>query len=717
MRPFTTLGRWLGVLALVATFAVPAHAQRKVTLRMNSATMPDTVAAGPAAGVQVRGQVASGTALPGGGTIDWNDNTTVRPTNVGGDYWTVDFQIPDNEQLNFKFYISQSENPAGETSLPGGWEDNAATDNNNYQIAAGTGDVVRDLHYFNKAGSQPYDWRPFAEGGSDSVAVWFRVYMDTEQAANKGLDLDDGNLTVAVRGDNSNAGSQNGTTTIDWGASNVVLNRERNDPGTPGYALFSGRVAFPDTSAGNAQAYKFYFSDSNTNDGWEDTAAGGDRRITIPAQDSTLHWVFYGDSPASTGTLVNGTVTFQADVSPLTRLGLFQTADDFAQVRGSFNGFACADDNDNCRLSQTPGTTQYVNQVAIRGVPGSTLQYKYYISLNNADGTPFFVNADGTENVNAGFEEPLDYGGGNRTFTFDGTNQSLPQEFFNGVRAGNLIAADRSIDVTFRVDMTKSLTFAGTEEGTPFNPATDAVTVQFEDSFWLLAQGLTPGTDDLIDTGNGGNLIPGFTLTDPDGDMVYTGTLKVDGPTYNGIGYRYVLRNGDNFRVEGGGGFEEGRRRYRYTDRTVSAFTFALDAFRPAGGPDRFTPWESNPTGPFVASSDRFRYDIAQGATDPYALATPNEGGPETAAALSLGNVFPNPTAGSASVVLNGRAGSRVTVRVYDVTGRMVGVVAEDVAASGQTLSIDTRGLAAGMYLVRADSDAGVATARMTVAR
>ena len=46
MRPFSTpLGRWLGVLALAALFATPALAQRTVTLRMNSATLADTIKA------------------------------------------------------------------------------------------------------------------------------------------------------------------------------------------------------------------------------------------------------------------------------------------------------------------------------------------------------------------------------------------------------------------------------------------------------------------------------------------------------------------------------------------------------------------------------------------------------------------------------------------------------------------------------------------------
>lgn len=705
----THIGRWLGVATLAVAVATPALAQRNVTLRMNSATMPDTVAAGPAANVQVRGQLGSGTALPGGGVIDWNDNTTLRPDNVGGDYWEVSFQIPDDDELKFKFYIGQSEGDG----LPGGWEDGG-----DQIIAAGTGDVELDLHYFEKvAGDQEYDWRPFSAGG-DSVAVWFRTYIDTEQAATKGLNLDDGALVVAVRGDNTTGGSQDGgSTTIDWGSSNIVLSREGSSPGTPGYALFSGRVAYPAASVGTAQAYKFFFSDGDTSDGWEDTDDGQNRTFTIPAADSTLHWEFFGDSPANTGSLVTSNVTFQVDIAPLSSVGLFQLSDDFVQVRGGFNGWGCDEsgNSDNCLLLQIPGTADFTRQIPITGAPGGDpLNYKYYISLNNPDGTPFFTNPDGTENFDAGYEEPLDYGGGNRTFEFEGSDQTLDEQFFNGIRQGNLIAENQSIDVTFSVDMNEALLFEDAQ-GRAFDPAVDTVAVQFEDSFWLLTQGLVPGTDDLIQ-GAGGNLIPGFKLTDDDGDGTYTGVLTVTGPTYNGIGYRYTIGNDtDGLQAEGSGGFDAGRRRYRYiTDVTASEFAFAQDTYRPIGPNASPVPWEINPTGPFEPGDIQF--SVANGFVD-QGLIVANEDGPGRSGDLALGAVYPNPTAGTARVAVTAPSDALVTVRVYDVTGRVVAEVIENAVVSGQVLDIDTRGLAAGLYLVRAESDAGVAVRRLTVVR
>jgi len=710
MRPFSThLGRWLGVAALAAVLSTPALAQRNVTLRMNSATMPDTIKAdATASGAQLRGGLVSGTtALPDGNTIDWGSATTVIPTNVGGDYWEVNFQIPDNDELRFKFYFQQSED-AG----IGGWEDNGPTDGN-FAIPAGTDDVSLDLHYFNKTGSQQnYDWRPFTVPG-DSIGVWFRVYMNTVKAGEKNYTPDDGNLVVALRGNFGTRGAvgSEGAMT-DWGGTEGRLMRESTDPTKPGYHLFSGLVKFPASQAGEDVGYKFYFNDSDVSGdaGYED---GGDRHFNLPAAgaDTTLHWSFYSSSPALQGTLVTANVAFQVDISPLSTVGLFQTAEDSVQVRGGFNGWDCPDSNrDDCLLQQDPGTAQFLREIPIKSLPGSEQTFKYYVSLNNADGSPFFTNSDGSENFDAGYEEPLDYGGGNRTFEFSGTDQVIDLGYFDSIRPDNVIAANQSVDLTFRVDMNPAKAFTGAQ-GAAFNVATDTVTVQFEDSFWLATQGLKVGSSDLL-TGSGGSLIPGFKLTDPDNDGVYTGTLTVQGPTYNGIAYRYAFGNeNDGLRVEGQGGFDAGRRRYRYImDRAASTYAFALDTFKPSNAP---VPWEINPTGSFAPGD--IQYSVANGAADGTGP-TGVEGSVERGA-LAIGRVHPNPTAGAARVEVSAPADAFVTVRVFDVTGRVVATVAENALVAGRTLDFETTGMAAGLYLVRAEAGGQVASTSFTVVR
>lgn len=151
MHTSTTLARGLFVALMMLAITGTATAQRTVTLTLNTATAPDTLNALDE--IQVRGQLGSGTALPDGGVIDWNDNTTLKPTNVGGDYWELSFQIPDDDALQFKFYSQLLEDDG-----LGGWEDGA----DNHTVAAGTGDVTMPLHYFHKGSGAAYDWRPFA---------------------------------------------------------------------------------------------------------------------------------------------------------------------------------------------------------------------------------------------------------------------------------------------------------------------------------------------------------------------------------------------------------------------------------------------------------------------------------------------------------------------------------------------------------------------------
>lgn len=693
-RRLAGAGRWLGLVALVAATALPASAQRTVTLRMNSATMPDTLKPSQAlAGAQIRGQLASGTALPGGGVIDWGGNTTVLPQNVGGDYWETVFQIPDNDLLNFKFYFEQAE-----TLGIGGYEDGQ-----NHQIPAGTGPVTLDLHYFNKTnGDKPYDWRPFAAGG-DSVAVWFRVYMRTVAAANKNYTRDDDALRVSLRGDfGGNNGVGAGGAITDWGstagAPESRLTRESSDMSKPGYDLYSGLVRYPAASAGNVQNYKFFFEDTDvTGDaGYEADINGGNRSFRIPAagRDTTLFYSYYSNSPAVQDNApppVNSDVTFAVDVRPLVDAGIFQVADDAIQVRGEFNGWDCpAGNDDDCALVPIPGSVTYTRQIPLLRVPNSRQPYKYFVNF-----TPALVDE------NNGYEEPLDYGGGDRAFTFTGApgGQALGTQFFNNIRANNVIAAGQTINLGFEVDMRPALTLTAPRA---FNPATDPVTIFFQDPLWKITQGYNPVNDTQV---------PGFVLTDTDGDGIYTGSLPVRGPTYNGIGYQVAFGTTGDFVTEGIGGTAPGRRRYRYiTDRTAPSFQFARDTFRPQTQP---LPWEINPTGPFVPGE--IPNSVANGFQD---FGVANESGPGRAGTLALSALMPNPTTGIARMTVRTAEGEALTVRVYDVMGRMVQTVTEGALASGdQRLEVDTQGLAAGVYVVRATAGTSVATRRLTVIR
>ena len=721
--------RWSGLaaLGLAIGLAVPdAEAQRNVTLRLNTASIPDTVDVNDL--IEVRGAVG-GTApitLPDNNVLDWNANSTVEPVNVGGDYWEVSFQIPDEQEMQFKFWAGENAETGLQTN-DGGWETGG-----NWSIPAGTGDVDRELHYFNTVGASDYDWDLFEPSGPDSVAVWFRVFALTEEVSSAGggdFDPTDGDdFGVSIRGNNALGGSQDGgATTIDWGSSNIELTREGDDSSQNGFFIYSGRVAFPNTAVGQAQAYKFVAQSAEFPDavGWEDglndTDPDGNRTFSVPAQDTTIALAYFGDAAPLNEPLFTQVVVFQVDAQPLADVGLFsRSRGDSLQVRGEFNGWGCGNP-DLCELERAKGTVIYERGVSFTEVDGRTLPYKYFVDLEIPFGT---LPQDDINNF--GYEEPLDNGGADRAFEFDGSGTNVVgPDFFNNIRAGNVIPeGEGSIDVTFEVNMAAARSF----DEDAFDPDEDDVYVAFEDRLWQLTQGYEP--DELT-----GGIDPGFTLSDPDGDDVYTGTFTVQTPTYNGIGYRYAYGDAtpgvDDVVYDGQGGFDPCRRRYRYIlpsgGSFPSSFSFARDAFRQSEVVEEQpelsrTPFEANPTDPDAAELIGTNFGVpgclvlANGEADPFATSVEEVPGEVAAAVQAL--AFPNPVAATATIQYDVPQAGAVSLRVFDLVGREVAVLVDaEQAAAKYEATFDAAALAPGVYVYRLTAAGQAVSGKLTVVR
>jgi len=84
----------------------------------------------------------------------------------------------------------------------------------------------------------------------------------------------------------------------------------------------------------------------------------------------------------------------------------------------------------------------------------------------------------------------------------------------------------------------------------------------------------------------------------------------------------------------------------------------------------------------------------------------------------TVGNVFPNPALGSANFVLNMAAREAVTVKITDLSGRVV--FAEDMGSLNkgtQTISVNTSAIASGLYLYRVTMGSQVATGKLNIAK
>ena len=95
---------------------------------------------------------------------------------------------------------------------------------------------------------------------------------------------------------------------------------------------------------------------------------------------------------------------------------------------------------------------------------------------------------------------------------------------------------------------------------------------------------------------------------------------------------------------------------------------------------------------------------------------TSSERLPETFTAAP--SVYPNPTAGAATVAFDLAAPSAVAVDVVDLLGRGVATLADGPYAAGAVrLAVPTGDLPAGLYVVRVRTAEGTATTRLTVVR
>ena len=253
----------------------------RVTLSLNTASIPDTVK--PEDLFQIRGAVDSRSpyTLSDSRIIDWSDKTMLNLQSSGGDYFTITLNVPVGRVLQFKFW-SQA---AQQLGLNEGWdlgESNEHPHGDTFVLIKS--DTTLPLHFFNaRGGKKPYDWRLW-EPRADSIAVWLRVFLYTEAAVAEGYRPNDNTQSVSVL---LLPGGEFDDTL------RIPLAREDYNPGLTAYHLFSGVAYFPRSLVGKEQPYLFALDGLSSEEPYLKTL----RRFRLPARDTTLHWVYYGDSP------------------------------------------------------------------------------------------------------------------------------------------------------------------------------------------------------------------------------------------------------------------------------------------------------------------------------------------------------------------------------------------------------------------------------------
>lgn len=646
----------------------------KVTFMVNTATAPDTVMENHYVGVfgAISGPNGAGNPYLGQ-TVDWNNSTDIVAQNQGGDYWSVTFDMAAGDTYNYKYWLGSDK----DTELPaGGWE---SGDNRQFTLDFDqASDSVAPMNWYETR------MAPFTSE-EDSVSLFFRVNVGA-QAQDGSFDPE--TFKVGVRGNGA-------FFTNDWGTGDFL-----EKGGQTGDNLFYEGVvrAQKDSAAAidGSIEYKFVLEAADGTVTWEST---DNRPINIPAQDSTVHWVFFNNTPPTDAVIVNTTLSFEVNVGILEGLDLFNSSIDTVAVRGTFNSWGEARMNFN----QVLGTYE-ANNLPYTKAEGTEEKYKYYIKWDarrDSAESEFFL--EGIQSANTGWEEPGVTGGADRTFTIENkANQDKLSEFYNGVEPEALLTANNvetgAISVTFSIDMSPAL-----QHTTPFVPASDSVFLFVDTPFFALTNGITvPGDtgENFITTSDSER--ERLQFTDGDGDMVYELTLDLVLPTLNHIGFRIAYgepTSADGSLVVNGGGFDAGRRHYQYISPQVDAqgnVTWASSfAFPELTWKASDLPFEQPPSYTTVGIED----DLANVET------------------FRLNQNYPNPFNPSTTISFNLPNAADVTLSVYNVLGQRVATLLNNrkYTSGSHTLSFDASNLASGIYIYRIQAGSYTSQKRMTL--
>ncbi|XWN38710.1 MAG: DUF5689 domain-containing protein [Balneola sp.] len=630
----------------------------KVTFMVNTATAPDTVMENHYVGVfgAISGPNGAGNPYLGQ-TVDWNNSTDIVTQNQGGDYWSVTFDMAAGDTYNYKYWIGSDK----DTELPGGgWE---SGDNRQFTLDFDqASDSVAPMNWYETR------MAPFTSE-EDSVSLFFRVNVGA-QAQDGSFDPE--TFKVGVRGNGA-------FFTNDWGTGDFLEKGAK----TGDNLFYEGVVRAQKDSAAAIEGsinYKFVFEAPDGAVTWE---SSDDRPINIPDQDSTVHWVFFNNTPPTDAVIVNTTLSFEVNVGILSGLGLFNTTIDTVAVRGTFNSWG------ESRMTFDSRNGVYeTNNLPYTKAEGTVEKYKYYIKWDirrDSSESEFFL--EGIQSANTGWEEPGVTGGADRTFTIENTdNQDKLSEFYNGVEPEALLTANNveggAISVTFSIDMSPAL-----QHTTPFLPASDSVFLFVDTPFFALTNGITVPGD------NGENFIKTsasererLRFTDDDGDMVYELDLDLTLPTLNHIGFRIAYgepTSADGSLVANGGGFDAGRRHYQYISPQVDAqgnVTWASSfAFPQLTWKATDLPWEMPPDYQTVSNEELI------GEVESF----------------RLNQNYPNPFNPSTTISFNLPNAADVTLSVYNVLGQRVATLLNNrkYTSGSHTLSFDASNLASGIYI------------------
>ncbi len=428
MKTRYALRAWLGVGLLVGA-SLAVRGDDTVTFQVDLSRYTNSAGAQAAALVDVRGAFNS-----------WSEGWTLF--NNGANVYTNTFTVTGNagDKLQYKFTYS--------TCAGTQWEDNNPPPgagqppdegNNRVLLLAGGAQTLPVVPLYAPGVTPPINLV--------NLNVTYQVDM-TEQILLGNFIPSTGVETIRVTGAPAALTS--------WG-NGVDMT---NNPALSGDAsnIYSAVITICGTPGSLGGEFKF-----RMNGGWEDTSNNDNRNFTIVGGDQVLPVYYYRDQPV--GSLTNGNITFQVDMTPQVITGGFTNGVNTVALAGNINGWSSSPMTNDPAL---PGNAANIYSTTIP-LPSDTTT-----TVGNWSRYKF--------RVDGGWESAAIYGvGGNkdRRFFIAGGDQVLPLVTYNDASLCDVLLQPTA--VTFSLHLTN-----GTPDrnGVPFDKASDRVYLNGEFLGW-----------------------------------------------------------------------------------------------------------------------------------------------------------------------------------------------------------------------------------------
>ncbi len=356
------------LVILMVIFATFALADINVTYVANMSTLTGLGAADSTYAVQIRGAEVGpeGVDKWQNNFLTWGDDSQ-NAVNVGGDYWELTVAYPDSMagwRMAYKICYYDSTVEEGYN-----WENVTIPGGNRMFTMPASGDTVLDVAYVNNDYNPPYT-------PSDSIDIFFRINMSAYEnySADRGMNIVGG---FPLNGSGTNMWTPDAYAMAQEGSSDFWNYHLKLDP------------SFLPMS----ENYRFVNGDT-----WDDSenmngsyGASENRRISLPAKDTTIAWVWWNDVPGGDfGGADTADILFGVNMADAVENNGFEIGDTL-EVRFGYE--LSSNEVHTLQMTHVGGTQMYQAQASdVSVVFGEYLYYQYYMIKEGAEEREVYYN-------------------------------------------------------------------------------------------------------------------------------------------------------------------------------------------------------------------------------------------------------------------------------------------------------------------------------------